>query len=120
MKFHLSTQSGNIVTGLGPGWVRIGATEYRENLVLTPEAIASGWAASGFDGLADSDFAALLPHKPDEVLRCAIGSPVIRKRRKWQLVLPRVSASASQPAWFRQVWPFMPPRMRDLNVRMLW
>jgi len=68
VKFHLSTSSGNIVTGLGAGWVRIGATEYRENLVLTPETIVTGWAASGFDGLSDSDFAKLLPHKPDVVL----------------------------------------------------
>lgn len=76
MKFHLSTHNGNVVTGLGPGWVRIGATEYRENLVLTPEAITPVWAASGFDGLAESDFAALLPHKPEVVLFGA--GPAIR------------------------------------------
>ena len=56
--------------------MRIGATEYRENLVLTPEAIASGWAASGFEGLAEADFAALLPHKPEVVLFGA--GPAIR------------------------------------------
>ena len=60
VKFHLATASGNVVTGLGPGWVRIGAIEYRENLVLTPEAIATGWAPAGFDGLAEADFARLL------------------------------------------------------------
>ena len=76
MKFHLATASGNVVTGLGPGWVRIGAAEYRENLVLTPETIATGWAASGFDGLAEGDFAGLLPHKPDVVLFGA--GPAIR------------------------------------------
>ena len=68
MKFHLATASGNVVTGLGPGWVRIGAIEYRENLVLTPESVATGWAAAGFDGLADSDFANLLSYKPEVVL----------------------------------------------------
>ena len=68
MKFHLSTPTGNVVTGLGPGWLRIGAIEYRENLVLTPETIATGWAAAGFDGLADTDFADLLSHKPEIVL----------------------------------------------------
>jgi len=68
VKFHLSTSTGNTVTGLGPGWVRIGATEYRDNLVLTSETIITGWAASGFEGLADDDFAALLPHKPEIVL----------------------------------------------------
>ena len=76
MKFHLATASGNVVTGLGPGWVRVGATEYRENLVLTPQTVATGWAASGFDGLADGDFAALLSHKPEVVLFGA--GPAIR------------------------------------------
>ena len=76
MKFHLATASGNIVTGLGPGWVRIGATEYRENLVLTPDSIVTGWAASGFDGLDEGAFADLLPHKPEVVLFGA--GPTIR------------------------------------------
>ena len=76
MKFHLATASGNVVTGLGPGWVRIGATLYRESLVLTSETIVTGWAALGFEGLADSDFAGLLPHKPEVVLFGA--GPTIR------------------------------------------
>jgi len=76
VKFHLATASGNIVTNLGPGWVRIGATEYRENLVLTSETIVAGWAALGFDGLADTDFTILLPHKPEVVLFGA--GPMIR------------------------------------------
>ena len=76
MKFHLSTTHGNVVTGLGPGWVRIGSTEYRENLVLTATTIATGWAASGFEGLTESDFAGLLPHKPEVVLFGA--GPAIR------------------------------------------
>ena len=68
MKFHLATATGNIVTGLGPGWVRIGATDYRENLVLTPATIATGFAPAGFDGLEEADFERLLPHKPEVVL----------------------------------------------------
>ena len=68
MKFHLSTAKGNIVTGFGPGWVRIGATEYRDSLVLTPEAAIPGFGASGFDALAESEFAALLAYKPEVVL----------------------------------------------------
>jgi len=68
LKFHLATASGNVVTGLGPGWVRVGTIEYRENLVLTPATIAVGWAASGFPGLADADFASLLSFKPEVVL----------------------------------------------------
>jgi len=76
VKFHLSTASGNVVTGVGPGWVRVGATEYRENLVLTPADVVTGWAASGFDGLADADFAVVLAHKPEVVLFGA--GPTIR------------------------------------------
>ena len=68
LKFHLATASGNVVTGLGPGWVRIGAIEYRENLVLTPATVAVGWAVSGFPGLADADFARLLSFEPEVVL----------------------------------------------------
>jgi uncharacterized protein len=68
VKFHLATAKGNVVTGVGPGWVRIGAIEYRESLVLTPEAIATGWAPAGFEGLAEIDFTRLLEGAPQVVL----------------------------------------------------
>lgn len=68
MKFHLATPTGNIVTGIGPGWVRVGTVEYRESLVLTPAAISTGWGAAGFAGLVEDDFAALLVHAPEVVL----------------------------------------------------
>ena len=68
VKFHLSAAAGNVVTGLGPGWIRIGAVECRQNVVLSSDAIATGWAASGFDGLSDDDFAQLLARKPEVVL----------------------------------------------------
>jgi len=76
VKFHLSTAEGNVVTGLGPGWIRVGATEYRENVVLTSEAIATGWASGGFERLTDEDFAQLLAKKPEVVLFGA--GPTIR------------------------------------------
>lgn len=68
MKFHLSTGTGNVVTGIGAGWVRIGAQEHRASLVLTPEAIVEGFAPAGFDALAEADFASLLAHGPEIVL----------------------------------------------------
>ena len=68
MKFHLATTNGNVVSGMGSGWVRIGATEYRDNLVLTPQTIATGWAASGFEGIKEADFEQLLSYKPEVVL----------------------------------------------------
>lgn len=68
MKFHLQTPAANLVTGCGPGWVRIGAAEYRENIVLTPESVATGFAPGGFDALTDGDFARLLASSPAIVL----------------------------------------------------
>lgn len=68
MKFHLQAGNSTTVTGLGEGWVRVGATEYRENLLLTPESVATGWAKNGFDALGEQDFAHLLEHRPEIVL----------------------------------------------------
>jgi uncharacterized protein len=68
MKFHLQAPTGNILTGFGPGWVRIGTQEYRENVVLTPERIGTGFAPRGFDALEQSDYAALLADSPEIVL----------------------------------------------------
>jgi uncharacterized protein len=68
MKFHLQAPDANIVTGTGPGWIRVGADEYRENVVLLPDGIVKGWAPAGIDALTRDDFAALLGHKPEIVL----------------------------------------------------
>ena len=68
MKFHLSTPEGNVVTGQGKGWVRVGMQEYRAPIVLTSDAVAEGFAPNGFDALTEADFAALLEHKPELVL----------------------------------------------------
>ncbi len=68
MKFHLSTAEGNVFTGHGAGFVRLGVVEYRENLLVTPERIVTGWAASGFDALSEADFAALAALAPEVAL----------------------------------------------------
>ena len=67
MKFHLSTPNGNVITGLGPGWVRVGAQEHRSGILVTPDIVAE-WGASGFDALTEADFAELLAHAPEIVL----------------------------------------------------
>jgi uncharacterized protein len=67
MKFHLSTPSGNVVTGFGPGWVRVGTEVYRSAIVLTPGSV-SEWTTPGFDALTAADFAGLLAHAPELVL----------------------------------------------------
>ena len=68
MKFHLQAPSANIVTGSGPGWIRVGRDEYRGNVVLLPEAVATGWAPAGLDALTAADVAALLAYTPEIVL----------------------------------------------------
>lgn len=68
MKFHLQSPTSNIVTGCGPGWVRVGSDEYRENVVLTAAAVEPGFAPGGFDSLKSEDFAALLGTAPEMVL----------------------------------------------------
>ena len=64
MKFHLQTPASNVVTACGPGWVRVGADEYRENVVLSPERVTTGFAPAGFDALTETDFAGLLAEDP--------------------------------------------------------
>jgi uncharacterized protein len=68
MKFHLSRTEGNVFTGYGPGYVRLGVVEYRSNILVTPERVVDGWAAGGFDALREADFAALGELKPEVVL----------------------------------------------------
>jgi uncharacterized protein len=68
MKFHLSRSEGNVVTGTGPGWVRVGPDEYRQGFVLTAETVVYPWATGGFDGLEESDFARIRELDPEIVL----------------------------------------------------
>jgi uncharacterized protein len=68
MKFHLSTGTGNVFTGYGDGFVRLGLVEYRENVVVTPETIITSWGAAGFDALTEADFAAIAALGPEVAL----------------------------------------------------
>jgi uncharacterized protein len=68
MKFHLSTAEGNMFTGHGADYVRLGVVEYRDNVLVTPERVVTGWTAGGFDTLTEADFAALAELKPEVVL----------------------------------------------------
>ena len=68
MKFHLQAAAANVIAGVGADWIRIGETEYRQSLVVTPDAVATGWAPAGFAALTEQDFAALLQHDPELVL----------------------------------------------------
>lgn len=68
MKFHLSTAAGNVVTGLGPGWVRIGGVEHRASLIVTAETVVTPWAQGGFEGLDETAFASVAGLAPEIVL----------------------------------------------------
>lgn len=68
VKFHLSISPGNVFTGLGEGYVRLGIVEYRDNLVVTPNKIVTGWAAGGFHALTAEDFVAIAALEPEVVL----------------------------------------------------
>ena len=68
MKFHLSTAAGNVFTGHGADFVRLGIVEYRDNIVVTSERIIKGWTAGGFDTLSEADFAALVELEPEVVI----------------------------------------------------
>jgi uncharacterized protein len=68
MKFHLSTAEGNVFTGHGGGFIRLGVVEYRENILVTPERIITGWAPGGVDALTEADFAAIAELQPEVAL----------------------------------------------------
>jgi uncharacterized protein len=68
VKFHLQTPAPNLIAALGDDWIRIGETEYRQNVIVTPDAVATGWAPAGFAALTAEDFASLLPYTPEIVL----------------------------------------------------
>ncbi len=68
MKFHLSTSPGNVFTGHGQGFVRLGEIEYRDNLLVTPDRIIPMWAPKGFDALVEDDFALVASLRPEVAL----------------------------------------------------
>jgi uncharacterized protein len=68
MKFHLQPPATNVIAAVGEDWIRIGEAEYRQNLIVTPDAVVPGWAPSGFAALTEDDFTVLLTHRPELVL----------------------------------------------------
>lgn len=68
MKFHLTTGTGNTFTGYGQGYAEVNRERYKENLVVMPERIVTGWVTAGFDALTREDFRALLDWRPEIVL----------------------------------------------------
>ncbi|HQU50975.1 MAG TPA: Mth938-like domain-containing protein [Casimicrobiaceae bacterium] len=68
MKLSLDSGAGIVVTGAGPGWIRVGTEEVRDNVVLAVGRVLAGFAPRGFDALGAADFASLLEHRPEVVI----------------------------------------------------
>jgi len=90
MKFHLQAPTSNLVTGSGPGWVRIGTDEYRDNVVVTVDGVEPGFAPGGFDSLDADDFAALLRTSPEIVL---LGTGATQRFPRPAVVAPLMNAN---------------------------
>ena len=90
MKFHLQAPTSNVVTGSGPGWVRVGTDEYRGNVVVTAGGVEPGFAPGGFDSLRADDFAALLRGSPEIVL---LGTGATQRFPRAATVAPLIDAN---------------------------
>ncbi|MGE5738323.1 MAG: Mth938-like domain-containing protein [Betaproteobacteria bacterium] len=89
MKFHLQAPSSNLVTGIGPGWIRVGTQDHRGNVVLAPSQVEGGFAPQGFDGLTASDFERLLTSSPEIVL---LGTGASQRFPHPRLIKPLIEA----------------------------
>ena len=89
MKFHLQAAASNVVTGSGPGWIRVGTRDYRDNVVLTPSSVDPGFAPQGFDALTSSDFERLLVSSPQIVL---LGTGASQRFPHPRLIAPLLEA----------------------------
>ena len=91
MKFHLQAPTSNVVTGSGPGWVRVGTDEYRGNVIVTAERVEPGFAPGGFDALRDEDFAALLRDTSPEIV--LLGTGATQRFPRPAVVAPLINAN---------------------------
>lgn len=67
MKFHLSPFDGNLVSGTGLGWVRVGQQTYETSLIIAPDRIVSPWIDS-VDALDEAAIEAIRRLAPEMVL----------------------------------------------------
>lgn len=68
MKLHLSrSQDTYQITGHGPGHLLVGGVRHETSLIVLPDEVVTGWAAS-FAALCLQDFDALLIRAPEIVL----------------------------------------------------
>ncbi|ANQ85246.1 Mth938-like domain-containing protein [Azoarcus olearius] len=59
MKLNQDQNAGiNMVTGYGADHLMVNKVRHEGSLLLTADRIVAGWAAGGFEGLTEADFAA--------------------------------------------------------------
>ncbi|MBI3150020.1 MAG: Mth938-like domain-containing protein [Betaproteobacteria bacterium] len=68
MKLHRSTFSGNLIRAYGADHVLVNERRFTTSLVLAPDEVLEHWGRGGFEGLAETDFAAILVFEPELVV----------------------------------------------------
>ncbi len=69
MKLHLASHATqNAFTAYGNGYVQVNERKLTHSAIVTPEQIITPWAARGFSGLSEADFAPLVALAPEIVL----------------------------------------------------
>jgi uncharacterized protein len=69
MKLHLVQAEGrHLITGYGPGWVRINETHHTTSLILMPDRLLTGWPVAGFEELSAVALQTVLDLQPEILL----------------------------------------------------
>ena len=66
MKFALDDMGDRqLITGYGPGRIRVGATEFTRSLAVTPNRVIPGWGPEQAADLSGADFDDLITLAPE-------------------------------------------------------
>lgn len=57
-----------VIRAYEPGWIRIGETIHRHNLLLMPERILEPWPVDALERLTPEDLSSLTLHRPEVIL----------------------------------------------------
>ncbi len=69
MKLNLENDPRiNLINAYGERTLTINKVVHEGNLLLDASSVVPGWAAAGFEGLSDTDFAAIVALRPEVVL----------------------------------------------------
>jgi len=71
------------------GWIRVGNTEFRHNLLLMPGRLRDPWELKGLDDLSAEHIALLAGHQPDVIL---LGSGAVQLFPHPSLFIPLMQA----------------------------